>query len=301
MEEIAKEELKGDVTGVTEQQTDEKHTVTVDMTKLDKKSMEILEETEEDDYKFKLDQFEGPLDLLLHLVRITKIDIFDIFVSDITEQYLEYIKDTSYLDVDKASEFISLAATLLELKSNHLLPKDEELSEEEDPEIRFLRSVREHELFKAQSEKLALIEDVNRLYKAPDDTVGEFKYELPDQLSVSALITAFSDLMQKVTIKAEAIQEKKIVKDRFTVAQKIGQIKDILLSKNKFRFEELFEAETTRSEIINTFLALLELLKRQYITVQQDNLFGEIDILKNPDENARLDDIITNEFDQEED
>ena len=107
--------------------------------------------------------------------------------------------------------------------------------------------------------------------------------------------------MQKVTIKAEAIQEKKIVKDRFTVAQKIGQIKDILLSKNKFRFEELFEAETTRSEIINTFLALLELLKRQYITVQQDNLFGEIDILKNPDENARLDDIITNEFDQEED
>ena len=300
MEEVSKEEVQNFEVNMNEVKTDEKHTVSIDMTKLDKKSMEILEDTEDDDYKFKLDQFEGPLDLLLHLVKITKIDIFDIFVSDITEQYLEYIKDTSYLDIDKASEFISLAVTLLELKSRHLLPKDEELGDEEDPEIRFLRSVKEHELFRAQSEKLAKIEDVGRLYKAPDDSVGEFKYELPDSLSVDALIKAFSELMQKMTIKAEAIQEKKIVKDKFTVAQKIGQIKDMLLNKDEFKFEELFEDATTKSEVINTFLALLELLKRQYILVKQNELFGEIDIVKNQDESARINENIASEFDQEE-
>lgn len=300
--EDTREEIGGvqENTNGEESKAEEKKTATFDMGKLDKKSLEILEETEENDYKFKLDQFEGPLDLLLHLVKITKIDIFDIFLSDITEQYLEYVKDTSELDIDKASEFIALAATLLELKSRNLLPKDPLETDEEDPQIKFLRGVEEYKLFKEQSEKLAKIEDIGRLYKAPDDTVGDFKYELPDKLSVEALISAFSEMMQKVTIKAEVIQEKKIVKDTFTVAQKMSQIKDMLLTKNEFKFEDLFEDVHSKSEIINTFLALLELLKRQYIMVRQDNLFGEIDIVKNQDDSARLSDDITSEFDQTE-
>ncbi len=271
-----------------------------DVSKLDKKSLEILEETEENDYKFKLNQFEGPLDLLLHLIKITKIDIRDIFLSDITEQYLEIMKNIDEVDVDKASEFINMSATLLEIKSKQLLPREEEETEEESPEERLIRQIEEYKLFKEQSEKLSKFEDVNKLYKAPDDTVGEFKYELPDKLSVDALIKAFTEMMQKMTIKAEVVQEKKITKDRFTVAQKIAQIKDVLLTRKNFKFTDMFEESYSKSEMINTFLALLELLKRQYITVSQGGLFGEIDIVRNDDVSSRLTEDGNNEFDGEE-
>lgn len=271
-----------------------------DVTKLDKKSLEILDETNEDDYKFKLNQFEGPLDLLVHLIKITKIDIRDIFISDITEQYLEMMKDIEEIDVEKATEFINMSATLLEIKSKHLLPREQENVDEEDPEERLFRQIEEYKLFKEQTEKLAKCENVNRLYKAPDDTVGEFKYELPEKLSVDLMIKAFTEIMQKMTIKAEVVQEKKIVKDRFTVAQKISQIKDVLITRDRFKFTDMFEANYSKSEIINTFLALLELLKRQYITVEQNNLFEEIDIVRNDDVSARLtEENITNEFDGE--
>ena len=271
-----------------------------DVTKLDKKSLEILEETEESDYKFKLDQFEGPLDLLLHLIKITKIDICDIFLSDITEQYLKLMGNLEDVDMDKASEFIAMSATLLEIKSKHLLPRDPVEEDEESPEERLIRQIEEYKLFKEQSDKLSKIENVDRLYKKPDDTVGEFKYELPEKLSVDALIKAFTDMMQKMTIKAEVVQEKKIVKDRFTVAQKISQIKDVLLTKKNFKFTEMFEESYSKSEMINTFLALLELLKRQYITVTQNGLFNDIDIVRNDDIDARLTDENHNEFDGEE-
>ena len=104
-----------------------------------------------------------------------------------------------------------------------------------------------------------------------------------------------------MTIKAEVVQEKKIVKDRFTVAQKISQIKDILITKKEFKFKDLFEDSYSRSEVINTFLALLELLKRQYITVTQNNLFDEIDIVKNEDIDSIMIESISSEFDGEKD
>ncbi len=272
----------------------------LDSIKLDKKSLEILEETEEDDYKFKLDQFEGPLDLLLHLIKVTKIDIRDIFLGDITEQYLDMMKNIDDVDIEKASEFINMSATLLEIKSRHLLPVESEEIDEEDPEQRLIRQIEEYKIFKEQGEVLSKIEDIDRFFKAPDNSVGEFKYELPEKLSSTALINAFTMMMQKMTIKAEVVQEKKIVKDRFTVAQKISQIKDVLLTRKEFKFKELFEDSYSRSEIINTFLALLELLKRQYITVTQSSLFDEIDIVKNEDIDSILTEAISNEFDGEE-
>ena len=282
---------------IDEKQQNEEN-VSFDVTKLDKKSLEILEESE-DDYKFKLKDFEGPLDLLLHLIKITKIDICDIFLSDITEQYLKLMEDIDDIDVEKASEFINMSATLLEIKSKHLLPNPEgENAEEEDPEQRLIRQIEEYKLFKEQSEKLGGFEDVGKLYKAPDDSVGEFRYTLPEKLQVDAMIEAFVSVMQKMTVKAEAVKEKKIVKDRFTVAQKISQIKDKLIQNKRFKFSDVFESDCTKSEVINTFLALLELLKLQYITVEQDGLFNEINIIKN----ENLDEIVIedkNEFDGE--
>ena len=284
---------------IDEKQQNEEN-VSFDVTKLDKKSLEILEESE-DDYKFKLKDFEGPLDLLLHLIKITKIDICDIFLSDITEQYLKLMEDIDDIDVEKASEFINMSATLLEIKSRNLLPAENEDTDEEDPEQRLIRQIEEYKIFKEQGEVLAKIEDINKFYKAPDNSVGEFRYELPDKLSVDAMIQAFSAIMQKITIKAEAVEEKKIVKDRFTVAQKISQIKDHLLTKKRFKFKDMFEENYSKSEVINTFLALLELLKRQYITVTQNSLFDDIDIVRNDDVDlmASENESIESEFDGE--
>lgn len=271
-----------------------------DLSKLDKKSREILEDTDETDYTFKLNQFEGPLDLLVHLIKITKIDIRDIFISDITEQYMKMMEDIHSVDVEKASEFISMAATLLEIKSKHLLPTDPVEDEQDTTEEDFYRMVEEYKLIKDEMEKLAETENVNRFYKAPDSTVGEFRYELPENLSVDALIKSFSNLMQKMAIKAEVVQEKKIQKDKFTVAQKIAQIKDTLLEKKEFMFSSLFEETYTRSEVINTFLALLELLKRQYIMVRQNALFEDIDIIRNDDVQERLTDENYSEYEEED-
>ena len=250
--------------------------------KLDKLGEQILENAEENDaYKFKLDNFDGPLDLLLHLIKVAKVDIRDIFVSKITEQYMVYMEDIDNIDVDKASEFISMAATLLEIKSKKLLPKPAEVViDEEDPEQRLIRQIEEYKLFKEASEKLKTIENVDRLYKQPDDSVGEYRYELPDKLSLTLLTEAFYKLLQRQTIKAQEITERKIVKDRFTVAQKIAQIKDDLITRKRFKFSELFESDYSKSEIINTFLAILELLKGQLITATQTSVYGDIEIFK---------------------
>lgn len=250
--------------------------------KLDKLGEQILENAEENDaYKFKLENFDGPLDLLLHLIQVAKVDIRDIFVSQITEQYMQYMADIENVDVDKASEFISMAATLLEIKSKKLLPKPaEDVVDEEDPEQRLIRQIEEYKLFKEATEKLKEIEDVNRLYKQPDESANNYRYELPEKLDLALLTQAFYKLLQRQTIKAQEITERKIVKDRFTVAQKISQIKDDLITKKHFKFTELFEDDYSKSEIINTFLAILELLKGQFITATQTATYGDIEIFK---------------------
>lgn len=250
--------------------------------------IEGMEQEEDIDssLRFKLDQFEGPLDLLYHLIKVAKIDIRDIFISQITEQYLEMMKDIDSLDMEKAADFTLMAATLLEIKSKQLLPKPEVVSDadEEDPEEKLYRQLEEYKLFKEASEKMKEIEDIGKFYKKPDDSAGSYRYELPEKLEVDALISAFSNLLHRVSVKAEEITERKIVKDRFTVAEKIAQIKDTLLLKPRFQFTELFEADYSKSEIINTFLALLELLKTQIIKVEQSSTFGNIDIIKREEE-----------------
>ena len=250
-------------------------------------AVENVTDAETSGVVIKLSQFEGPLDLLLHLIKEAKINIQDIFISEITEQYLKLMEDIDELDIEKASDFIDMAATLLEIKSKKLLPKPvvEEVLDEEDPEIRLIRQIEEYKLFKEASEKLKTIEDVNRFYKKPDDSAGDFRYVLSDQLDLDALIGAFTKLMHKVSAKAEVPVPRKIEKDRFTVAQKIAQIKDTLLEKDKFTFSELFEADYSKSEIINTFLAVLELLKGQQIKVVQENSFDDIQIYKRGEEN----------------
>lgn len=235
--------------------------------------------------KFKLDQFEGPLDLLYHLIKVAKIDIRDIFISQITEQYLEMMKDLDGIEMEKAADFTLMAATLLEIKSNKLLPKQQTIEdgEVEDPEEKLYRQLEEYKLFKEASEKLKPLEDIGKFYKQPDDSAGQYRYELPENLDVDALINAFSNLLHRVSVRAEQMTERKIEKDRFTVAEKMAQIKDGLIVKKRFKFTELFEQDYSKSEIINTFLALLELLKTQIVRVEQQGTFEEIEIIKRED------------------
>jgi len=236
-----------------------------------------------DVYRFKLDNFEGPLDLLLHLIKDAKLDIATVKLAEITEQYLEYMQDIKSVDMDKASEFITVAATLIEIKSKSVLPvEQEETFDEESDEALLLKRLKEYELFKETSKKLKDIEDVNKLYRMPGKETEKVKVVMKDMV-LDQLLDAFARLLTREELK-KAVQDdqpKKIVKDRFTVAEKIISIRNFAKERKRFEFEELFDDQMTKSELINTFLALLELLKLQTVQVIQSGTFGNIVITAN--------------------
>lgn len=240
-----------------------------------------------DVFTFKLENFEGPLHLLLALVKAAKVDIEDIFISDITSQYLTLMQqDMSNIDMDKATEFVQMAATLLEIKSKALLPKiDDELEDgEESDEDRIKRQLRELELFKQASALLKPLETLNRFYREPDYTEDDSRTVIKD-FSFDKLLDAFAMLLHKVDNTPKAPEPKQIIRDRFSVAEKLYMISVAIKEKKTLRFFELFEDDYTKSEIINTFLAILELLKKQVVSAKQDELFGDIILnLKNEGE-----------------
>lgn len=231
-------------------------------------------------YKVKLDNFEGPLDLLLHLIKDAKMDIAEVQLSEITDQYLKYLEEVDEIDMEKASEFIEMAATLLEIKSKKLIPRlEESLPDEENDEQRLLRQLEAYKLFKEASEELKKFENINRLYKEPEPNAHKHRVVLKD-MALDGLLDAFANLLHKVREKEKIIEPKQIVKDRFTVAEKIASIKDAILIKEKVKFSELIDEKITRSEVINVFLAVLELLKLQIVSIFQENTFEEIEIIK---------------------
>ena len=243
------------------------------------------------DYSTKLENFEGPLDLLLHLVKEAKIEIREIFVSQVTEQFLQYISAVNKLNVDKASEYLDMAATLLEIKSKSILPKDEDLNPEDDIEEQFFRKVEEYKLFKEASAKLKEIENVDRFYKEPDKSVGDVKIVYND-FNLDGLIAAFSKLLMRVDDKKR--QEnvlKEIPKEIFTVKDKINEIRAVLLDRQSVSFFEMFSHQYTKSELITTFQAMLELLKLQYLTVEQNGVFDDITLTLREDRNEELGEI----------
>ncbi len=244
------------------------------------------------EYSTKLDNFEGPLDLLLHLIKEAKIEIKDVFVSQVTEQFLIYMNGVDNLDVDKASEYLNMAATLLEIKSKSILPKIEDFTDDiEDPEAALIRQLEEYKLFKEASTKLKEQENVLRFYKEPDKAVGDVKIVYND-FNLEGLITAFSKLLMRVDDKKR--QEnvlKEIPKEVFTVRDKIEHIRTILLDRKEAGFFEMFSSFYTKNELITTFQAMLELLKHQYIMVEQNGIFDDITITLRDDRNEELGEI----------
>ncbi len=235
------------------------------------------------DYTTKLSNFEGPLDFLLFLVNRAEIEIRDIFVSEVTEQFVYYVQNADDLDMEKESEYLSMAATLLEIKSKALLPvfefDDDDFGfEENDPEEDLYQQLEEYKLFKEASAKLQSIENTHRFYKEPDESANDVRIVYKD-FNLQGLIKAFSDLLARTDLERRIKNEEKhIPKEVFTVADKIGHIKEVMLERETCSFFELFKDTASRSEIITTFQAMLELLKLQYIRVEQKALFDDITI-----------------------
>lgn len=230
---------------------------------------------------FYFENHEGPLDVLWRLVRSTKLDIKDVKIGDITGQYLDYVRSLTNIDMESMSWFIREAAKLLEVKSSSLLPKPEveDSGEQIDMEELYKRRMELYRLFKETSESLCLLENVDRFYKEPEKSANDFRIVLKN-MNMQNLVDAFSKLLVRVEQKSAPIIERKVQKDRFTVRDCFQNIQTILDKRKKMNFNELFMHDFTRSEIITTFLALLEILKRQIAVVIQDDLFGDICIEK---------------------
>jgi len=253
---------------------------------------EILEETKENSVdeifeekmSFTLDNFSGPLDLLVALIKKNKLEIEDVEISKLTEQYLEVMKDISSVDMEVASEFIEYAAILIEIKSKKLLPKvNEETDDEFDEEYMLKLRLKEYMMFKEVNEKLKEMESNDKFYKQPEKEANKFRVVIKD-MQLDMLLDAFVGIMHKVNKVEKAKESKEIVKETFTVEQKIAAIKDTLISRDKLKFSELFLESSSKDEVITTFMALLELIKMQAIRVSQDDLFSDIQIEKTGDE-----------------
>lgn len=240
------------------------------------------------DYTTVLSNFEGPLDLLLYLINKEEIPIKDVFVSQVTEQFLDYMRGLPYLDVDKMSDYLNIAATIIKIKAHALVPnlmEDPEIEQQDaEDEAQIIRALEEYRLIKEEAEKLKKRETVGFYFKEPDKSVGETRTVFSlDNLTMSGLLNAFSALMRRRGEDLENEKFREIPRDQFTVEQKITFILECLEDRKQISFEELFKPHAAKSEIVTTFQAMLELLKHQFLLVRQENAFGEIVIYPNPD------------------
>ncbi|MCI9407588.1 MAG: segregation/condensation protein A [Clostridia bacterium] len=256
------------------------------------------------DYNTVLDDFEGPLDLLLHLINIAQIRIEDVFVSKVTEQFLDYIefmKTQPGRDVDKESEYLALAAQIIYIKSKSMLPVVEVAGEEmggsdaeEQALIEQLKQ-REYELIKEETPKLKSLETIGYYFKEPESDFSKVKIVYTD-FNINALLEAFANLMlRNESMNREKEKIREIPKDEHTVEEKVTYIRDKLLESGEITFYSLF-VTYSRNEIITTFQALLEMLKHQFIMVKQEVSFGNINIKINP--NGDLKDVTSGQFDE---
>ena len=234
-----------------------------------------------------IQDFSGPIELLYELIiRDGRYDIKTFPLAQITDSYIRHMEQVEKLDMEEASEYIVIAATLLEIKSRACLPVIEEYYDDEyvddgiDPEAELRRKLQMFEMFKEQAAKLKERETLNKFYRRPKFTNADAIIVVND-FSFDKLIEAYGKLLLKMTEKEQRQAAKKIQKDRFTVADKIEYISKVVIEKKSVVFNKLFEKDITKSEVITTFQALLELMKKQIVTVMQKNFADDILIMLN--------------------
>lgn len=242
----------------------------------------------------KLQVFEGPLDLLLHLIDKNKIDIYDIPIVEITNQYMEYIKAMEKEDLNVMSEFLVMAATLLDIKCKMLLPKSvNEDGEEEDPRQELVEQLLEYKMYKYMSYELKdrELESERVMYKTPTIPQEVMEYEQPvnldellGDLTLQKLNHIFKDVMKRQVDKIDPVRSKfgKIEKEEVTVSDKLVFVTDYAREHKKFSFRTLLTKQSSKTQIVVTFLALLQLMKEGVLYIEpQEQPFDDIRITSN--------------------
>lgn len=236
----------------------------------------------------KLEVFEGPLDLLLHLLEKNKVNIYDIPIVEITNQYMEYMREMQRRDLNIMSEFLVMAATLLDIKSKMLLPKRAvEEEEEEDPRAELVQQLLEYKMFKCISYELKdrQMDAERTMFKKPTipDEVAAYEEpvdlaELIGDMTLKKLNAIFQSVMAKQENKIDPIRSKfgKIEKEEISLNDKMQYLEDYAVRHKKFGFGSLLEKQGSKMEIIVTFLAVLELMKTGKITIYQEKTFDDI-------------------------
>jgi len=236
----------------------------------------------ETEYKVRLEIFEGPLDLLLYLIKRDELDIYDISLERITQQYLEYLQAFKELNIDVAGEFVVMAANLIYLKSRSLLPADqqppEEDVDEDDPRWDLIRQLIEYKKFKEAASHLQARElEQERIFaRIGDGIVPEMMPLHLGEVGIFQLINAFQNVIKRLEAKDDL---REIFGENFTVSDKIERILQMLARDTSVRFSELFVRMASRVEIVVTFLALLELIRLKQVRAIQPDEFEEIEIV----------------------
>lgn len=235
------------------------------------------------DYKVTIDNFDGPLDLLLHLIKQSNIDIFEIKIEDIALQYLNYIKSMEELNLNIASEYLIMAAELIEIKSNVLLPSNKVLDDEyeEDPREKLISKLLEYKKYKEVSNIFKNLEELRKtIYtKEPSDIslYQEDKNNLETEFTKDDLIAAFSKFLEKKELDKPL--NTKITTKEYSVRERSVEILRLVTKNKKVSFDELFE-NFSKQYIVVTFLSILELAKKQLVEIDQENNFSNIFLVK---------------------
>lgn len=231
------------------------------------------------EYKVALQEFEGPMDLLLHLIKKAEIDIFDINLCEITDQYLQYLNQMETLELDVASEYLALAAELMEIKSYMLLPRHEEEVEEEDPRERLLGRIIEYQQYKEVTETFKNLELERKEYFTKEiSDLREYKEkeEVSFDFSLEELTKAFEEFLKR----AEETKplNTKIARREYSVSKRNEEIRYLLKQKKKMNLTELLD-DFSKDYIVVTFLSILDLTRKQEIKLEQDENFSSINLL----------------------
>lgn len=232
-----------------------------------------------DKYVVTIDNFDGPLDLLLHLIKEQDIDIYDIKIEDITKQYLDYIRHMKELNLEIASEYLVMASELIEMKSKMLLPKNKEKEDddyEEDPRELLIERLLAYKRYKEVTSEFKDLELTRKMVftREPDNLNRYVKEdENSEELGVADLIDAFNNLLKRKELDRPIAT--KITKKELSVTEKVNKIKNILRNKKKINFEDIFEV-STKEEVIISFLSVLEMVKKDEILLTQEGNFKNI-------------------------
>ena len=222
-----------------------------------------------------LDAFEGPLDLLLYLIRKQNLDILDIPIADITQQYVDYINLMKELELELAGEYLLMAAMLAEIKSRLLLPIFEEIEDEEDPRAELVRRLLEYERYRKVSEEINELDRVERdIYPSSVETAQfEQPLVLPD-IQLKELVISFQEVLRK----AEMFSTLHFTKEPLSVKERMIKILEKIENEDFVRFEDLFDLKEQKIGLVVTFLAILELMKELLIEIVQAEEFGTIHV-----------------------